>query len=89
MWKSGFCLTATGIFYPQAYVDEREVFHTPMWRRFLLGVFHRIFFHIPQALWKKLEAHYRQELMFAVMSRMLFSSVVSPFFSWVSTLRIL
>ena len=49
------------------------------------NVNNEFFFH--RGCGEKGERNYRQELMFAVMSRMLFCMVVSPFFSATSTFR--
>ena len=69
------------------------VINMALWSKFGADSFHRLSFHIPQALWitfrEKDPQNYRQELTLAVISRMLFCRLVSPFFSCISTLRML
>ena len=75
-----------------AKVFHRKVFHIPqgLWKKIEAQ---RIqtqnadlkTFLYPLALWQR--QHHREELMLAVMSRMLFCMLVSPFFRASSTLR--
>ena len=93
MWITGFGLRATRSFYPQAALKFSTVPGWGLWRKFCRNFLHRLSFHIQQGLWinfgVKKGGIYRLELTLAVMSRMLFCRLVSPFFSWVSTLRML
>ena len=82
MWKSGFFLRAATLFCPQPYCGKEELFNRWSVHIFFTEVIHRKVFHIPQPLWN----YYKQELMFAVMSRIAFCMVVLPFFSSASTL---
>ena len=83
MWKSGFFLTAATLFYSQGGVEKEELFHRLFWRSFdsYLSTEKFSTFHRPCV------KNYRQELMLAVMSRMLFCRLVSPFFRASSILR--
>ena len=49
MWKSGFSLRKTTIFYPQSIVDEITVFHRVVLKKTDMTVFHRKSFHNEQA----------------------------------------
>ena len=42
------------IFYPQANVEALEVFNRVCGRIFAAAFFHRVSFHIPQGLWRKI-----------------------------------
>ena len=95
MWKTGNCVTGVGIFSPQALCKTAQFFNRGCGRKCCLLFFHSFFLHIPQTLWKKFGVkkegprnnRHRLELMLAVISRMLFWVVVSPFFRAISTLR--
>lgn len=95
MWKTGKSVTDTTFFYPQDKWGNSESFHRLCGEKNRLQKFHNFFIHIPQPLWifflRKKERgkglDYRLELIFAVMSRMLFWIVGSPFFRAISTLR--
>ncbi len=83
MWKTAVCLTDARTFYPQANVYETGFFHSQKWERkrkiFCTGFLST--FHT------RCGKVYRQELIFAVMSRRLFCRVALPFFKATSTLR--
>ncbi len=53
MWKSGIQLREATYFYPQANVEEAEVFNRGCGREKQVEFFHSFLFHIPQTLWKK------------------------------------
>ena len=83
MWKTPFLPTAAMLFSPQATVQKFRLFHS-LFFAFFGGSFSTGYlstFHSPCG------KNYRQELIFAVMSRILFCRLVSPFFSSTSTLR--
>lgn len=75
-----------------AKVIHRKVFHIPqgLWKKIeaqrnqTQNADLKTFLY-PLALWQR--QHHREELMLAVMSRMLFCMLVSPFFRASSTLR--
>ena len=50
MWKSAFLFRTATKIYPQGNVETWNVFHRECGRKFQAEVFHRIVFHIPQAL---------------------------------------
>ena len=83
MWKTHFFLRAASTFSPQPNVYKKNVFHRKGERRKMNGLFTENFstFH------SLCGENYRQELILAVMSRMLFCNVVSPCFKAISTLR--
>lgn len=98
MWKSGKSPRAATENYPQGEGGDFHSFPQALWRKIFQGIIHRLCFNIPQGGVEKegrvfaktgetIMLHYRQELMFAVISRMLFCKLVSPFFRAVSTLR--
>ena len=64
------------VFLSTGVVDKFKLFPQACFFTKFQKVFHSFSFHIPQALWKKI--HYRQELIFAVISRMWFCKAVSP-----------
>ena len=83
MWKSGFLLRAATLFCKQPNCEKLLLFHKPRQNNFgensstvFLSTFH-------SHLW----INYRQELMFAVMSRMLFCRLELPLLRDASTLR--
>jgi len=83
MWKSVFLFRDATYFSPQANVDNIFVFHS-FFREKTDAYLSTVFISTFHSLCGK---NQRQELMFAVMSRMLFCSVTSPDFSACSTLR--
>ncbi len=87
MWKSGFCLTAVRLFYSHPLWNFFTVFHNPCEQRFSEKVFHSKFstFHSPCGIYFS----YKQLLILAVISRILFCSSASPSFKSISTLRML
>ena len=83
MWKTQIFLRGATTFSPQPVVHKKKVFHRGKRRRGKdsfstenFSTFHSL-----------CGENYRQELIFAVMSRMLFCRVVSPCFRAISTLR--
>ncbi len=90
MWKSGKSLRGEREISPQPSVRKRRDFHRACWEKSGKEIIHRknSTFHSPcgKNLVSK-KTRYRQELMFAVMSRMLFCILLSPFFRDTSTLR--
>ena len=52
MWKSGIQLREATYFYPQANVEEAEVFNRGCGREKQVEFFHSFLFHIPQTLWR-------------------------------------
>lgn len=74
-------------FFSTAPGDKLHGFPQPFHWKAPGKVIHSFSLHIAQPLWKYLGGGYRQELILAVMSRMLFCMVSSPFFSASSTLR--
>ena len=87
MWITPFLPRDARIFYPQPNVNNGSFFHRGCQAGKRVQLINSQHFHIPQGLWRKGRCNYRQELMFAVMSRMLFCMLVSPFFSATSTFR--
>ena len=98
MWKSGKSLRATRTFFPQANVDNFQVFHRACGRKFFVGFSTEIpcTFHKP--LWKFFRQNftpqargkpYSRLLILAVISRMVFCRSVLPSFSATSILRML
>ena len=84
MWKTLVFLRDTITFFPQVTVNKKIVFHRAegSGERQNLSTENFSTFH------SLCGENYRQELILAVMSRMLFCNVVSPCFSAISTLRI-
>ena len=87
MWKSGFCLRAATLFYKQPNCENLRLIHRLFDKIFLqklstvfLSTFHK-------CLWINCDGFYRQELMFAVISRILFCKLELPLFRVASTLR--
>jgi len=80
-WKKSYCRNN---FLSTSLCGKEGVFQQAMWKENERKVFNRYSFHIPQILWK----NHRQELIFAVISRMLFCREVSLPFKATSTLRI-
>ena len=87
MWKSGISLTAPMVFIPQPGCVFFKTSPQSVWKKKFAQIFPQIFIHIPQALWKIM--NYKQLLMFAVISRMLFCMVVLPPFRAISTFLML
>ena len=83
MWKTLVFLRDATTFFPQPIVYKKKVFHREGGRREKKDLYTENFstFH------SLCGENYRQELMFAVISRMLFCNVVSPCFRAISTLR--
>ena len=90
MWKTHISLRAATEIFPQPYVKRSYFIHSLCGQNLMQSVIHSLSFHIPQTLWIKIERKnpYRQLLMLAVISRILFCRLVSPDFSIASTLRI-
>ena len=87
MWITAIFLTAPTFFYPQGHCLQPIGYQQgKLWGKMEKSI-HRKFIHNQQHLWIDFEEFYRQLLMFAVMSRMLFCRVVSPSFSAISTFR--
>ena len=79
-WKKSYC---RNMFLSTTQCGKKNTFQQAMWKKEERKDFNNDSFHIPQTLWK----NQRQELIFAVMSRMLFCREVSLPFSATSTLR--
>lgn len=87
MWKSGISPRGAMIFYQQADVERYRVFNRGCGSKEKIKMLHRLSIHNPQRFVEKAAMIYRQELILAVISRMLFCRLVSPSFRPTSTLR--
>ena len=56
MWKSGFLLRAATLFYKQPKCEKLRLFHSKCLDGFCQNFIHSFSFHIPQLLWKTLQA---------------------------------
>lgn len=56
MWKSGESPTAATTFFPQPLCRNSTGFQQAPGKTFFRQVFNSFFFHIPQPLWKSLQA---------------------------------
>ena len=55
MWKNGKSLRAAITFFPHRGCVERRTFPQADWKHKIYLFFHRLSFHIPQPLWRKLQ----------------------------------
>ena len=83
MWKNRISPRGPMLFYSHRGCGKERTFPQAEKQTDFVLFLHSLCFHIPQPLWK----NQREELIFAVMSRMLFCMVSFPPFKATSTFR--
>lgn len=75
------------LFFSTGRCERMTLFPQELCMKFFKEIIHRKLIHIPQTLWIRFYKSYKEALMLAVMSRMLFLMLLSPPFRAISTLR--